>query len=88
MNSGNVKQRTGGSSGKLPLRQDRNQLVKLRLPVALGTEGARLVLTPTGNATALLCTKVDGMCLKICLQNSVSLKTFSFQRPLTFISNG
>lgn len=28
MNSGNVKQRIGGSSGKLPLRQDRNQLVK------------------------------------------------------------
>lgn len=55
MNSGNVKQRIGGSSGKLPLRQRQKPASKsLRLPVALGTEGARLVLTPTGNATDML----------------------------------
>lgn len=41
-----------------------------------------ILLTSTGDAEALLCTKAGSMCLKTRLQNSASFKTRSFQRLL------
>ena len=47
-----------------------------------------ILLTSTGDTTALLCTKAGSMCLKRRLQNSASFKTHSFQRLLAFVSSG